>query len=312
MKILTTQDIMEKMHDFYKNGAKPPISLEMGTFSNHYGVKLGSCTDITGYPYSGKSLLLKEIIINSHLKAGLKHMLYLPDDGSKQEIISNLVHKISGKTFDKRFDNYLTEAEFYRFTTQIVESFGIIESSQRISPEELWLKSIELGYDCCSIDSWNYMNVEDGHKALSKVLSSRNMIAEKNNKHFFTIIHPKNPTQSDFDKNGNLKPPESYNLMGGSEWNNNAKSILVVHKESKESLTYQVYIRKVKPRIVGVTGTVEMDFHIPSQRFHQFNERGQPEYFYDNGFIQKENILSPNANFDTKTVFEEDSEDVPF
>ena len=54
MKILTTQDIMEKMHDFYKNGAKPPISLEMGTFSNHYGVKLGSCTDITGYPYSGK------------------------------------------------------------------------------------------------------------------------------------------------------------------------------------------------------------------------------------------------------------------
>jgi hypothetical protein len=35
------------------------------------------------------------------LNQGWRHCVYMPDDGSDTEVISNLMHKLSGKTFEK-------------------------------------------------------------------------------------------------------------------------------------------------------------------------------------------------------------------
>lgn len=286
MKIITQNDIVDKVMDYWKNGAEPPLHLGMGNLTPFYGVRMGSCTDITGYPYSGKTLFLKEIITNLNTKHNIKQMLFMPDDGTTTEIITNIIHKLTGKTFDKRFKNYIGENEVYKRLTMMLNEFVFVESEQRISAVELWSKSVEENCKSCSVDSWNYLKHDDGTKYLANTLSERNMIAERNNVHFFTIIHPRNPNSNDYDKEGKLKPPNQFNLMGGSEWNNNGKTIISVHKESKESANYDIYINKIKPKNVGSTGMCTMQFDIPSQRFYNLQQDGEKKYFFDNGYIE--------------------------
>lgn len=299
MKVINN-DIIDKVIDFWRNGAEPPLSLGMGAFNEYYGLKMGTVTDITGYPYSGKTLLLKEILVNGYLKHKLKQCLYLPDDGDTLEIIANLTHKLSGKTFDKKYKNNLTENEVYRFTTQILNDFVIVSDDNNITPVEFWEKSIELGCQTASIDSWNVMSHPDAISTayLAKTLSTRNRLAQVNNVHFFTVIHPKNPTSVNYDKSGKLKEPSAFDLMGGSEWNNNGKNIIVVHKQEREGIEYEIHIKKTKPRIVGMTGMVKMNFDIPSQRFYEDNGFDK-NYFFDNGFKEEQpKIITPNVSFD--------------
>lgn len=288
MKVLSTNDIQDKLMEFWRNGAEPPMNLGMGSFSNYYGLKLGTVTDITGYPYMGKTLFLKEILINSYKKHNLKHCLYLPDDGDNLEIIAGIAHKLSGKSFEDKYNNKMSENELYRFSTEILENFDIIDTSDDIEPLDFWRKSIENGCDTASIDSWNTMKHPSatGTDYLAKTLSKRNQLAQAHKKHFFTIIHPKNPTTQNYNQDGRLKPPTQFDLMGGSEWNNNGKNIIVVHKEDIESMDFDIYIRKTKPRIVGTTGMCTMHFDIPSQRFYNIDDTNQRKlFFYDNGAV---------------------------
>lgn len=308
MKTINRNDIIDKLIHFFRNGAEPPLSLGMGSLNELYGLKMGTVTEITGYPYSGKTLFLKEIIVNSYLKHGIKHCLFMPDDGSILEIIENLTHKLSGKTFNKKFDNLITENEVYRWGTQILNDFVIVDDNQSISPIEFWNKSIENDCKVASIDSWNVMahpsQITTGY--LAKTLSERNRLAQSNNVHFFTIIHPKNPTSQNYNKDGVLKEPSVFDLMNGSEWNNNAKNIIVVHKQEREGMEYEIHVKKTKPRIVGSTGMVKFNFHIPSQRFYEFGEVGENRYFYDNGFKDKEPISLNglvNVDFDSQAPF---------
>jgi len=244
----------------------------------YYKVLLGNCTDITGYPYSGKTLFLIDILFNLSKSKGFKHLLHLPDSGKPAEVIANLIHKYTGKSFNKEHKNAIEEHEIIKCMGWINQHFQILKYNQRPTPVEFWEYANTLDIQTASIDSWNYMKHESsGTDYLAQMLSSRNELAEKGNKHFFTVIHPKNPTQTDYDKNGIIKPPDVFNLMGGSEWNNNGKNIIAIHKESKESMNYDVYIRKTKPRIVGKTGFVTMQYDIKLQRFYNIM-KGFSEY----------------------------------
>ena len=181
----------------------------------------------------------------------------------------------------------------------ISEHFKIYKYGKvRPTPIEFWEYANTLDVQTACIDSWNYMRHESsGTDYLASVLSQRNELAEKSGKHYFTIIHPKNPTALDYDKHGVLKAPDVFNMMGGSEWNNNGKNIIVVHKESKESFNFDIYFRKIKPRIVGATGITTLQFELKSQLFYNmyngFNEYAN----YDNKIrVDGKDIFEDNDN----------------
>lgn len=265
-----------------------------------YQFMLGNCTDITGYPYSGKTLFLVEMLYNLSVKYGIKHLLHLPDSGKPEEIMSMLIQKHTGKTYDQRYDNKFIakgkdneEHIVIHAMSWINEHFKILTYDQRPDPIEFWQYASSIDVQCASIDSWNYMRkLGSGTEYLADVLSQRNEIAENNNMHFFTIIHPRNPSGNDFDATGKLKPPDVYNLMGGSEWNNNGKNIISIHKESKESINYDVYFRKIKPRLVGSTGFCTMQYDITKQKFYEL-EHYERKYAFEGDGIKRE----PNKHF---------------
>ena len=112
MDILKLNDIQERLIN-HLTIEQPLYSVGFSDFDKHYKVMLGNCTDITGYPYSGKTLVLMEILFNLSYKYGFKHLLHLPDSGKPEEVMATLMQKYIGKTFDKRYSNVITEKEIY-------------------------------------------------------------------------------------------------------------------------------------------------------------------------------------------------------
>lgn len=280
LKIIDSNSMHQRMVN-YLNTEIQTYSVGFQDVDDHYKVLLGNVTDITGYPYSGKTLWLMETLYNLSEEHGMKHLLHLPDSGKPEEVLATLFQKRTGKTFDKRYDNIIDEDEIHFHTEWINEHFKILEYHKRPTPYEFWDFSESLEVHTASIDSWNYMKHEkEGTSYLADVLSYRNEKAEKIGKHFFTIIHPKNPTAFDFDSEGKLKAPDTFSLMGGSEWNNNGKNIIVVHKESKESKNYDIYFRKIKPRVVGKTGFITLQYDIKNQRFFEFDKNNLPMFAF--------------------------------
>lgn len=215
-----------------------------------------------------------EILYNLSEKYGTRHLLHLPDSGKPEEVMAILIQKSTGKTFDKRFPNLIIESEIEPAVFWIDQFFKLFDSTdkngklKRPTPKEYWDYACTLDVHTASIDSWNYMHHDgDGTKYLADVLSYRNELAEREKKHFFTIIHPKNTDATCYDSTGKLKAPDAYRLMGGSEWNNNGKNIIAVHKDEKESLDFDIYFHKIKPRIVGRTGFEALHYDIKFQKF---------------------------------------------
>ena len=260
-----------------------------------YKFMQGNVTDITGYPYSGKTLWLNEMLYSLSDEYGKRNLLHLQDAGKPEEVWATLFQKRTGKTFDKRYlNNQIDEPTILKTVSWFHEHFPMLKTLsvkegdkiriKRPTPYEFWEFAVSTNYDTASIDSWNYMKHDKSHgntDYLADVLSYRNELAEKYNKHFYTVIHPSKPTEKNYTKEGRLIAPDIYDLMGGSEWANNAKNVLSVHEESKESSFYDIYVRKTKPRIVGQTGFATFQYDIINQKFYS-GDVNNPKFAFSN------------------------------
>tara|TARA_R110000744_G_scaffold130753_1_gene238506 strand:- start:37 stop:951 length:915 start_codon:yes stop_codon:yes gene_type:complete len=271
--IKSKSEMLDELMHLHKHGRPEGSRLGLKSFDDNLTFVKGGCTDVTGYPFYGKSVFLKEVLVGLTVNSGWKHCLYMPDDGSDVEIISNFIHKLTGKEVDNP-KNKITEKEIAKVYGNVCEHFMMVSSAINIEPEAFWELAKENKCDSAVIDSWNYM----AHKGeptspdyLRKILSLRNRFMQVNNMHSFIVIHPKNPDPKSV-KDGSVNKPSVYDLMGGSEWNNNGKNIVVVHKNSKENHEpYQIHVDKVKPKHYGNIGTCTLSMDWRSQRFYEYN-----------------------------------------
>ena len=86
--------------------------------------------------------------------------------------------------------------------------------------------------------------------------------------HLHTIIHPKLTEK----ENGIRKPPSPYDLKGGSEWANNGKNMITIHREDIMNNAVDVYFNKIKPRSNGNVGRIQMYFDV--EKFVYYDEMG--------------------------------------
>ncbi len=272
--IKKTSDIIDELMHLRENGMPEGSKTNHKALDENITFVKGGCTDITGYPFYGKSLVLKEIIVSLTINEGWKHCLYMADDGSDVEVLSNLMHKITGKTFNKDYPNRISEKDIAKYSTMLTDNFKFISSEHSIEPKAFWNYAKEQGCNSAVIDSWNYLAHEEEATSpnyLRKILSHRNRFFDTNGMHSFIVIHPKNPDPKQV-KEGMVNKPSVYDLMGGSEWNNNGRNIIVVHKNSKENYEpYYIHIDKVKPKFYGQLGTTQLQMDWATQRFYDYD-----------------------------------------
>lgn len=322
--ILEAKDIQRPLMEYYKNGGGKTYYLGFTTLSNHYSIKEGGVTDWSGYAASGKTELLLECLKNCSEWYGHKHLIYMPDAGSTVEVVGKLLHKMSGKQIEKFYykdgqkveiQNRISEEEILKLLPTVLEYFKVFvpkenNRSKLITPSEFWKYAEDnkksLGLFSAVIDSWNYMKHDlEGKredKWLEETLSFRNETAENSGLHLHTIIHPRSAKTN---KDGKIIIPDMHNLKGGSEWSNNGKTIIIVHRDFDSNET-TVKIDKAKPKIVGVQGVVNLRYDVNTSRYYEFigGEGGQGvKKFAEKNYVEDkpiQNAMQVNENFDNK------------
>ena len=253
--------------------------------NDHYSMQLGNCTDWTGYPMSGKTQVLMELLLNTSKWYGWKHLVYFPDVGNNIEIIADLIHKKTGKCFDPKQPNAITDQEIGHELEWVIHHFKILTKTEvkaKMNPFEFWDMAVELkkdGLETASIDSWKdlshpYKDHGGYAQYLEVVLPYRNQIAEDNDLHLHTIIHPKLTEK----ENGKRKPPVPYDLKGGSEWFNSGKCMITVHREAMDDNLVLINFNKIKPRAIGKIGSIELRFDLSKFVYYQFDQLNPNQY----------------------------------
>lgn len=314
-KIVEQSDVINELLDYRKNYNDKGKYLGFDCLDEYYTMQLGNVTDWTGFPMSGKTQVLMQMLLNTSLFYGWRHLVYFPDVGSKTEIVADLIHKLTGKSFNPKYNNHISESEIYKEVDWVLHHFKILTKEDvkaKMSPFEFWDMSAALkkeqGLETASIDSWKDMHhdyAKYGNYAtyLEVVLPYRNQIAEDNNLHLHTIIHPKLTEK----ENGVRKPPSPYDLKGGSEWFNSGKCMITVHRETKDTTEAKIIFGKIKPRSIGNVGECSLFFDLNRFVYYQLDERGQKLYSSKRDEVKIiEDIpteIKPNNNF---------REDLPF
>lgn len=267
-KVTTPSDVMLELINYRNNYHEKGVYLGHEVIDEYYSMQLGNCTDWTGFPMSGKTQVLMELLMNTSLYHGWKHLIYFPDVGNNVEIIADLIHKKTSKSFDPTKQNKITDREIEESLHWVTKHFLVLTKTNvkaKMTPFQFWDFAVELkqkeGLHTASIDSWKDMshpyNEYGGYATyLEVVLPYRNHIAEENNLHLHTIIHPKLT-----DKEGGKRAiPTPYDLKGGSEWFNSGKCMVTVHRNDTLDNIAEIHFNKIKPRSVGKVGKAELRF----------------------------------------------------
>lgn len=300
MKRISDTDILEELLLFNKNGYPDGYNINHNEFPLKFG--LGTCTDITGYPFFGKSLILKEIMVSLAINHHWKFAIYMPDDGSRVEVMANLIHKMSGKTIEPNYPNSMTPKEISKWYLTASQHF-IQVSDSYAEPKAFWAFAKENKCQGAVIDSWNYMNHKESAVSteyLRNILSYRNTFMQENKMHSFIIIHPKNPDPKKV-KEGAAGKPTVYDLMGGSEWNNNGRNLIVVSKQDKGNYSepYLVTVEKVKPKHYGVLGECYLHLRWDNQRFYTMNNMTQERVY---AYGESDKLVDPLGQVEITNV----------
>lgn len=321
---IVNNSIRDDIMKYRECGALRGKYLGFPLLDEFYSMALPGVTDWSGFPASGKSEILLEFLLNTSLFYGWKHLLYVPDVGDKNETLAILIHKISGKTFDKRFynSNYISESEVDRHLDWILHHFRIMvkdDMKAKITPYEFWdiaarmNHEIKGGIQTATIDSWKDMKHGVGlegesfgrdDKYLEDVLSYRNAMAELHKMHFHIVIHP---VKTEADKDGSRKPPTPYDLKGGATWYDSGKCMITVHRQSGHPNAVDVMVTKAKPKSVASVGKVEMFFDRTVAKFY-WEDAGVKTYANEKKVKPKALLIS---NMENENEDEDDNE-LPF
>lgn len=311
-KITEQGDVVNKLYKHRDNYHLKGKFLGFDELHKHYSMSLGNCTDWTGYPMSGKTQLLMECLVNTSKFYDWKHLVYFPDVGNNVEIVADLIQKKTGKSFDPNAKNVITDLEITHGMEWVLRHFNIItrkETKGKITPKEFWEWAVNLKNEgelhTASIDSWKDLNHDyekyGGYaQYLEYILPLRNHIAEENNLHFHTIIHPKLTEK----ENGKRNAPTPFDLKGGSEWFNSGKCMITVHRENPEYNEAQIFFNKIKPRSNGEVGKMLIKFDKSTLNYYLDRQNGL-EFIKEFAKDEPLQPIKPISNqFPTKLKFD--------
>lgn len=316
IQVLTQNDIFNPMMKYLKEDGQPGLPVGFKTFGEFYSHKQGGVTDWTGFPSSGKTYFALEILMGLSERYGKRHGLYVPDIGSNNEIIEQLVKMRTGKDFSNKYQNKITEKELSLALPWIMHHFVLFKKKdfkKGITPIAFWEKICLFNDDSMNgpsgkldtglADSWKnfkhiYQSREDSY--LDEILSIRNEMAEEYQKHFHTIAHAvKTEMAASVEKGGTGKRriPTAWDIKGGGSWNANGKNIITVDRADKNSNFVDLYINKVKPSTVGkegaLIGRIQLDLR-KGRYFENINFGHHYSYDWEKLPVQEEMDFDPS------------------
>jgi len=275
----------DAVDDMYNNGVDRGVGIGIEGFDKLLRFVTGYITLITGYPNSGKSDWVDEMMIRLMLHHGWKGGIYSPENFPTQIHLSKLIRKLIGKNWYGR--DKINELEKNLAMRFLEDKIWFIIPEKDFTINTILATVLNLkkryGINFFLLDAWNRIEHKySGNNDVRYITETLNKIdnfCKEHNVHCFLVAHPVQP-QVD-KKTGKLPVATMSTISGGAQFNNIIANGMSVYRDygifnpvtkKYDNQVSTVYVQKVKMQPYwGHQGYCEFKYDIPSGRYNEMS-----------------------------------------
>ena len=268
-----------------------------------YTVKLGSTTYIAAAPASGKTEIIKEILINLSCLHKWNHVVFTPETGSTTEVFAEYCHAYISKPYLKG-TNAMTEAERTMAEQFVDNHFVIVDPiDEDLTLDDFYAMIDDIENDwgktvhTTVLDPWNeleevYLPQDLGRedKYVARVLGAVRKNARKSNRHHFIVTHVTAQSLVTVKEISYFPMPHARQFSGGQSWFRKGNTMIIPWRPpyglGDEGDPYKpnelhFKIAKSKPKGVSKNGIYKM--YLDTDRYQYYLEVDGQRIYADRG-----------------------------
>lgn len=253
---------IDRLNDLWGKGTGKGTSTGYSNVDEIYTVAQGQLTVVTGYPSSGKSNFVDQLMVNLGRKEDWKFAI-CSFENAPEIHIARLMEIYKEKRF---FDgvNRMTEEEKEEAFKWVEEHFMFLDS-ETVEPstidsvlERAKVAVARMGIRGLVIDPYNYIENKSGlaeHEFISNMLTRIQSFAKAYGVHVWFVAHPSKITRSNMD----LPRPDGMAISGSMAWWAKADCGLTVHRTKTNDVEIAVW--KCRYRWIGTQGETSLAYN---------------------------------------------------
>lgn len=269
--ICTALGAQEKVAALYRDGLERGYPTGWSTLDQHYTVRPGEFTVVTGIPSSGKSNWLDALVVNLARAQGWSFGVFSPENQPLEDHISRMVEKYVGLPFSEGPTPRMSERDLHAGLEWVNAHVFWMLPNDEAAWDIDWIlaRAKELvyrhGIRGLVIDPWNELEAhrrahETETEYVSRVLRTVRQFGRRHGVHVFMVVHP---TKLYRDDKGTYPVPTLYDCAGSAHWRNKADNGLCVWRD------------------LSTDHGAEVDIHVQKIRFRQIGRLGKVTLYYD-------------------------------
>lgn len=258
-----TEAAMEYYHIGSPVGASPGWS----NVAQHYTIRPGEMTVITGIASNLKSTWLQALCLNLARHHNWKIGIFSPEHAPLGELARMLVEVYNDTPLSQTPREMLADTFPW-----VADHFHPMAAIEDFPPSLAWILAVarqqvkHYGIHGLVIDPWNEVAHEFGRQSetnyISDCLSRLRRFARQYQVHVWLVVHPTKMQKAvGGEYAGKYPPPTPYDCAGSAHWLNKADNCLCIWRDVEEdSAQIQVHIQKIRYRAVGRIGRVYLTY----------------------------------------------------
>lgn len=267
--IIHSSDLDGEVWDLYVNGYDPGLTIGLPNHDEHYRIRAGMMTIVTGTASHGKSLWLDHIMVRLARLHGWPFAIFSPENQPVRRHWSNLAEIYVEKPFNHGPTERMTDTDLLLARPFMEQHFAWIlpeEPSVDTVLDRARVLVYQMGIKGLVMDPWNELeHARPAHKSeteyISECLGKIRRFARAYDVHVWVLAHPtKLSRQGLLATDGPPKP--TLNEIGGSvHFQNKADYGIVVWRNPKDQTKpSEIIVEKVRFRETGYPGVIQVGY----------------------------------------------------
>lgn len=252
----------------YRQGVKAGAWPGWTNVAEYYTVRPGEMTIVTGSPSSMKSSWVQGLCVNLARASQWQFGMFSPEHAPMEELGAVLVQHKAGHLLQ-----HLAEEEFLDTLDWVMQRFHYIEPPEEVAPSLAYLLAVariqveRYQIRGLVLDPWNEIDHTYGRQSetqyISDALSRIRRFARHHQVHVWVVAHPTKMHKAESGTYAGKYPPaRPYDISGAAHWYNKADNCISIWRDiDEDSPLIEVHIQKVRYRIAGKPGKVELTYH---------------------------------------------------
>ena len=280
--VFSADDFGDEFIRMYDEGVPSGLTTGWDCIDAQWRVQPGQLTIVTGIPGHGKSERVDALCVNLALEHGWRTAIYSPENFPVRLHMMKLAEKYIGKPYNPGPHPRMTKEEAVRSKDWINQHFDWV-MPERPSLDEIMAKAQALvfrkGTRVLVLDPWN--EVEHSRpqgmteaEYVSESLMRLRRFARKHNILLIVVAHPRLLEKK---SDGTYPVPTPYDISGGAMWRNKADNCIAIYAHPNDPTgRVEIHIQKVKFKLFGSVGKVDMTWDRPTGRYFENLPRAEP------------------------------------